>query len=338
MNIYMYPISDVNKSISKNPYIDKLIETIEKNGCNIVNKNKVSRFGIFDLLLYIRKVDTYYLNWIENLVDRRFGWIQALVFFVVFFILKLFKKKIVWMMHNKLSHSKKGLFLKIITNYLLINYSDSILTHSLDGVRFANILLKNDKNIEFIHHPLENNTNNINHNLDRDIDILIWGSISPYKGIDTFLEYLHNTQLAKKYNIHIVGKITDSKLAEKLNQYVNNKIVIENEFVSTKRLEELFARTKIVLFTYAGYSTLSSGALMETLSYNNHVIGPNVGAFRDLKEEGLINTFTDFKNLIEKLEGGLLDEELNNKKLDIFIDKNSWNSFAHWLCNIIFIK
>jgi len=335
MNIYMYPISDPKKSVSKNPYMDKLIESIESNNCRVVNKEQISRFGVFDLLLYMGKVDTYYLNWIENLPDRRFGGIQAVLFLLIFLVLKLFGKKIVWMMHNKLSHSKKGLFLKIITNYFLINYSNIVLTHSLDGVRFANILLRNEKMIEFIHHPLENSTKKINDDLERNIDILIWGSISPYKGIDTFLEYLQKSEVSSKYSIHIVGKITNNELEQKLNQYVSDKIVIENDFISTQKLEELFTRSRMVLFTYTGYSTLSSGALMDTLVYNSYVIGPNVGAFRDLHEEGLIDTFIDFNNLIEKLEDGLFNKNLDSQKLTNFIEENTWGNFGSWLCKIM---
>jgi glycosyltransferase involved in cell wall biosynthesis len=331
----MYPISDPNKSASKNPYIDKLIETIEANSCSVVNKGKVSKCGVFDLLLYLYKVDTYYLNWIENLPDRRFGWIQSVLFIFIFFILKLFGKKTVWMMHNKISHSKNFLLLKIITNYLLVNHSDIVLTHSLDGVRFGNILLGNSKNIEFIHHPLDDNSKKIDHVINKDIDILIWGSISPYKGVDTFLEYLQRSKISNKYTIYIVGKVTDSRLLEKLNKYKTDNIIIEDDFVSKERLEELFARSNIVLFTYAGYSTLSSGALMDTLSYGNYVIGPNVGAFRDLNEEGIIDTFIDFDNLIEKLEDELVDKKIDSKKLSIFMKNNSWKKFGNWFCDII---
>jgi len=332
MNIYMFPISNPNKSASKNPYIDNLIFTLENNDCCIVNKEKINRFGVFDLLLYIHKSDIYYLNWIENLPDRRFGWVQAILFYFILFILKLFRKKIVWMMHNKVSHLKKGLFFKIITNYLLINYSDIVLTHSKDGVRFGNIFLNNDKKIEFIHHPIEKKIKKIFFNEEKTIDILIWGSISPYKGIGIFLEYLNDSNVSSTYNIHIAGKITDNNLAEKLNQYKNDKTIIENDFISIERLEELFSKSKVVLFTYAGYSTLSSGALMDTLSYNKKVIGPHVGAFRDLNEEGLIDTFIDLNDLVKQLEDGLCDDEKDDKNLTTFIELNSWNKFGDFLC------
>ncbi len=338
MNIYMFPIANLNKSASKNPYIDNLIDTLENNNCFIINKEKINKFGVFDLLLYIHKTDIYYLNWIENLPDRRFGWIQAILFYFIFLILKILRKKVVWMMHNKISHSKKGLFFKIVTNYLLINYSDIVLTHSKDGIRFGNIFLKNSKKIEFRHHPIEKKVEKINFNEEKEIDILIWGSISPYKGIDRFLEYLKKSSVSSKYTIHIAGKVSNAELAKKLNQYANEKIIIEDNFISREKLEELFLKSKIVLFTYAGYSTLSSGALMDTLSYGKIIMGPHVGAFRDLKEEGLIDTFIDFDDLIYKLTNGLEEGNNRNENLISFIENNSWHKFSEFLCKILYEK
>lgn len=335
MNIYMFPISDGNKSASKNPYIDNLINTIENNHCIVVNKEKINKFGVLEVLLYVHKVDVYYLNWIENLPDRRFGWIQAIVFFIIFLILKLFRKKIIWMMHNKLSHSKKGLFLKILTNYLLVNYADVVLTHSREGVRFGNTLMNKGRNIEFMHHPIEIVNQHSSKNKKKNIDILIWGSISPYKGIDVFLEYLQKNNLSRKYNIHIIGKITNSQLEEKLKSFTSENIIIQNDFVSIEKLEDLFSNAKLVLFTYAGYSTLASGALMNTLKYGNIVLGPDVGSFRDLKEEGIIETFTNYDNLHKHLDNILLHNEVNNDNLVDFIERNSWIKFGNWLCNII---
>ncbi len=338
MNIYIYPISDPNKSVSKNPYIDDLIQGLQKHDCNIVNKNKLTRFGIFDLLVYWFKTDVYYLNWIENLPDRRFGWIQALLFYLIFLILKLSGKKIVWMMHNKLSHSKQALFLKMITNYLLINYADLVLTHSKEGVRFGNIFMRHQREILFRHHPLEQKAIKADNTTEKTIDILIWGSIAPYKGIDTFLEYLKKSDAYEKYRIHIVGKITQEALAKRLKSYQGKALVIEDDFVSNERLQTLFSKSHLVLFTYAGYSTLSSGALMDTLAYGKKIIGPDVGAFRDLKEEGLIETFTDFDRLIEKLERGL-DVDINyHEKLRQFIEENSWDHFTALVCQKLYQK
>ena len=337
MKIYMFPISDPDKSVVKNPYMDNLIKTIEQQGCVVVNKDKISKYGVFDLLLYMNKVDTYYLNWIENLPDRRFGWIQTILFYLIFFILKLFGKKIIWMMHNKISHSKKGLLIKIITNYLLINYSDYVLTHSLEGIAFGKTLLNSDKSIYFAHHPIENNIDKVKDDI-KEIDILIWGAISPYKGIDTFLEYVQTNPELKKLSIHIVGKITGEGLEERLKAYRSDKVVIDNNFISTEELELLFSKSKVILFTYAGYSTLSSAALMDSLSYGKHIIGPDVGVFRDLQKEGLVDTFVDFNMLNKTLENLLKNKNVDKNKLTQFINKNSWEELGSWFCHILRYK
>jgi len=330
MNIYIYPARDL-----ENPYIENVIDTLESETCFVLNKNKTNKYGILDLLMNILKVDTYYLNWPENLADRRFGFLQSIAFVCIFTILKLFNKKIIWMMHNKISHSKKGLLSKIVIFYILINKSDIVLTHAKEGISFGNTFLKNKRPIYYFPHPFENKMHKIKKQNEKNIDILIWGSISPYKGIDTFLEYLDLHALSNKYKIHIVGKISDEKLKNRLEKYENKNIIIEDTFVDENELEQLFSRTKLVLLTYAGYSTLASGALMDTLSYGVNVIGPDVGAFRDLREEGLIKTFSNYDDLIVKIDESLSENKNNAEKSIAFILKHSWENFGQWLCKII---
>jgi glycosyltransferase involved in cell wall biosynthesis len=331
----MYPMADKNKSDNKNPYIDDLVEALEENGCTIVNNGKVSNYGVFDLLLNINKVDGYYFNWIEYIPERRFGFIQTVLFVFIFLILKLFNKKIIWILHDKISHTKKGIFLKVNLFYLMVNYSDYVFTHSKEGIRFGNAFLKKEKQIAFKHHPIKNNLT-VKKQVDENIDIMIWGNISPYKGVDTFLEYLKQYDLLEKYTIHIVGHVSDEELRKKLKSFESKNIVIEDKFVSNERLEELFMRTKVVLFTYAGYSTLASAALTDTLAYGKGIIGPEVGAFKDLRDDGLIDTFETFDDLMHRLENGLDDFiEPDQEKIKAFIEDNSWPMYGKWLCNIV---
>ncbi|HIP11475.1 MAG TPA: glycosyltransferase family 1 protein [Arcobacter sp.] len=335
MNIYMYPISDPKKSNTNNPYINNLIGALEEENCIVVNKNRIQRYGILDILFNIRQVDVYYFNWIENLPDRRFGKIQCFLFYIIFLILKIFNKKIVWMMHNKISHSKKGLFCKIITTYFLVNYSDFVFTHAQDGVHFGNTFLKSNKQIHFFHHPIDNRLNLLQDKSFKKYDILIWGSIIPYKGIDSFLKYLENNALLTKFNICIIGKVSNQELAKELDKYNSNNISIINDYASQEYLEELFSQSKIVLFTYAGYSTLSSGALMDTLSYGNRVIGPDIGVFRDLNKEGLVETYQGFDELSSLLDEFLTKNNFSSKYITKFIEHNLWQNLGKNICNTI---
>lgn len=334
MKIYFYPIEDKTKSSTQNPYTLNLINSLEKNCLEIINKDNVSKIGILNILKYFLKIDIVFLNWIEDLPERRFGFLQNIFFFILLLMCKISRKKIIWVMHNKISHSKKFLFLKIINNYLLINYSDFIITHSSEGIDFAKTFTKSKKdNIFFKHHPMIVRNIKLDSNTEKDFDILIWGTISPYKGIDNFLEFLKKESLLDKFSIKIVGKITNDELSSKLNSFRSKNILIDDNFIDRTELIKLIEKSKFILFTYSGYSTLSSGALIDTLELKANIIGPNVGAFKDLKKEKLIYTYENYNDIINLINSFNNNIYINNN-IDEFISNNTWNKFADFVKNI----
>ena len=48
---------------------------------------------------------------------------------------------------------------------------------------------------------------------------------------------------------------------------------------------------RVILFPYSAQSILSSGALMTSLNSAAAIVGPDVGSFRDLAQEGMVETF-----------------------------------------------
>lgn len=325
----MFPYNNIERNKNKNPYINDLIDSLKNNHINLVNGKTNNKYGVFDLLFKLPKTDIYYLNFIENTPERKFGFFQTFSLMIIILVIKLFRKKILWVIHNKISHNKENLFMKTILFYFLINTTDKLITHSKEGVNFGNTFLKDKKKeIIFLHHPTKNNLDKINEKVSdkvEEIDILIWGAITKYKAIDTFLNYVIENNLNNKYKIYIIGKISDETLENKFHNFKESNIIIKNKFLEIKELEILFSKTKFVLFTYAGYSTLSSGALMDTLSYGKKIIGPNVGAFKDLKDDSLIETYTSFDELFIKLEN---QELLSNTHIKRFLDNNIWDNFA----------
>jgi len=148
--------------VSYNPYIDDTIASLEKY-YRVINNENPSDKGIFDLLKYIFKIDYLFLNWIENLPERKAGRIQTLFFLAILPILKLLGVKIVWTMHNKLSHSKDHLFLKKLIFKGLLNNAEIILTHSSEGVAYGENIKKGcGQRIHYFPHPVKDRRNKIN--------------------------------------------------------------------------------------------------------------------------------------------------------------------------------
>lgn len=326
--IYLYPISSEDKKQGiYNPYMDDLKNALSEYFI-IVNSNKPTSKGTLDFLKYLTKVDYFFLNWIEKLPEHRFGFIQTVFLFILIPLLKVLRIKIVWTMHNKLSHSGKHMkWIKAIFR-LMLKSSDVILTHSNEGILFGNEMMPGSaKRIVYFAHPVKDRRTTSKE--EKKYDVLIWGTISPYKGIDLFLEYIYTNKLQNKYRILIVGSASND-YAERLKTYENEFIKIRNEFISDNDLEDLINTSKIVLFTYSMESILSSGALMDSLGYGANVAGPHVGAFADLAHEGIIKTFSGFEELDYVIESSLNGSDLTDgqQKLERFLKENSWEKFA----------
>ncbi|NJO67966.1 MAG: glycosyltransferase family 4 protein [Bacteroidetes bacterium] len=179
-NSYIYPVNANSKPEVYNPYIENFILYLSSR-FNFLNKNDYSKVGILNIVKYHFRIKYIFLHWIENVPDRKFGVLQSLFFILYLFVFKG-NRKIVWVMHNRISHFKEHLYLKRLLFKLVLKKSYFIFTHSSDGVEYARELGRTD-NVVYLAHPVvfHENASQV-----KEFDILIWGSILPYKGIDSF--------------------------------------------------------------------------------------------------------------------------------------------------------
>lgn len=333
---YLYPISDRDKHLGLyNPYTDDFISSVKKEVI-VVNEQDGSNTGLFNLIKYIFKIDYIFLNWIENLPERKGGALQTKFLYFIFYLSRILNIRIIWTMHNKLSHSKDHYDQKERIFRFVLKHSDQVITHSNAGRSFGDtIVAGSSSRIKYMPHPVKDRR--LKEGAGKKYDILIWGTIAPYKGIDKFLDFLHQENLQDKYRILIVGKINSPEYEESLKGFSSEMIEIQNKFIEDELLQELIAQSRIVLFTYSMDSILSSGVLMDSLGYGARIIGPHVGAFADLAEEGIISTFSDFPDMIVKINESLSEKnsQVQKEKLDRFLEENSWDRFADRLLKLL---
>ena len=136
MNLYFYPITTKANKVTGNPYTDNFIKSLKKY-FTILNCNDASSIGILKTLKYLFKIDVLLVNWIEDLPDKKGGYIQSYYFFLLVLFLKLRKKRLVWILHNKFSHYPVNYRLKKQLFRFLINHSDLIITHASEGISFT---------------------------------------------------------------------------------------------------------------------------------------------------------------------------------------------------------
>jgi hypothetical protein len=324
--IYPNPASKKNvPDIAGSPYVPLFNNAIKKY-FTIVNQYSPTKYGVLDILKYFFRIDYLFFNWIEDLPDKKGGYLQSILLVFILLYMKTKKKKIVWIMHNKLSHHDTNIGIKQFIFKLMLRKSDIIITHAREGIEYANILLPGTENkIHFIHHPLMKSVIDLENVFK--YDIIIWGKIMPYKGIDKFLKYLKDNSLHEKYKIYIAGTILPEEYIPEIMQYASSNIIIENRFLSEEELNQRVSESKIILFTYTKNSVLSSAALIDSLVYNRHIIGPSSGAFKDLAEEGIIHVFSDYDQLINIIDE-IRDKEFSIQKRYQFIIQHNWEAFA----------
>ena len=319
--VYLYPMTRLEDMASKNPYIDNLISSLA-DSIDIVNNQDFSKLGILNAYKYLTKADIFYFNWLENIPFRKLGIFQFLPTLLLYFILKISGKKIIWTLHNKNNHGKKSWLYDILYN-LLLTTSDLIILHTNESRQILHDSNSRAK-IFYNFHPVTASHRKEQDVYKKEYDILIWGTMSPYKGVLDFLE--SQAEILKDKKIKIIGKFSDSAYFQKVNKFQSANISIENRFPTVDELYKLHQDSKFVLFPYKADSVFTSGALADALTFNCNIIGPQVGAFVDLEQLNLIKTFNNYSDIKSILNNPLDPSSLNS--IRDFCERNSWTNFG----------
>ena len=326
-SLYLYPITKSTFRNGGNDYMHKLVVALSQE-FNIVNKQ--TSLGLFDVLFKLPKIDILYLNWIEDIAGRKFPFLHSMLLFFIIFLSKVFQVRIVWFVHNNISHFKDNLWLKKLIVAALSKYADVVLSHS----REVTLDIPARKFYSF-DHPVEG-FKPVNPIINHAHDILIWGTVSPHKGVEELLKFNYSSPNLLNYRILIAGKFQSQSYFDSLQRYIKPNIRIDNRILTEAELEEYFRISKFVLFPYNSPSVLSSAALCKTLCYGKPIIGPSKGSFKELGEKGLIYNYKDFSclhSILLKLKNqkDLVDEE----KLKTYIQATSWTCFADFLIHTL---
>lgn len=322
VNYCIYPIGNPDLNIGKNPYIDNLISAIDESSKKVINKSDFTKLGIFTLLKYVFVADAFIFNWLESLQEKRFGKLQSVFLPFLMLLLRLLGKKIIVIFHNKHAHNGNGFFSKLNVFFSVL-LSSKIVTHAKAGKtylidKYGKLI--NSNKVEFIYHPVYSSELISFEKKEVKYDYIIWGAISPYKGIYEFLEFVKNNPDLKNKRILICGKVSSKDFYNKLLAFELENVKIIDAFITEEKLRDYIAISRVILFVYSSESVLSSGALTKSLNYNKPIIGPRKGAFKDLEDHQLLNCFDTYDDIFVGRYKNITDED---KRID-YLNKHTW--------------
>ena len=331
--IYFYPKIDYKATLSPNPYVEDLEKVLESH-YTIVNE-KYNTKGVLEFFKYLPKADIYFLNWIEDLPVYRYGKLQVVVFLFFLFLCRILNKRIVWVLHNKYSHLLSKNKWTDFMYTVLMSKSSLIITHSKEGIDFGRKYYpKHAHKIKYIFHPTKEPFPNLAYS--KKYDFLIWGSIRPYKGILEFLRFTKSNSDIKSLKTLIVGQCSDPDYKDELSTLLSNTVELKDAFFEMDEIVRLAGQSRFVLFTHKATSVLSSGALIDTIRMHSRIIGPDIGAFKDLEHLSFVNTYKEYEE-IHDIHTRYVDsnDEFDDTELDEFSKNNSWEKFGDQLHSLL---
>jgi len=321
--VYVFPPSNGGK----NPYITCFESSISKVFL-CPPRNKVYD-GVLDLL-YNFNSKAWIINWDTNLAFRKFGFLQVFLYVILLVLRRLCKKKNIWILHNKGAHQKNN-FLSNLTAYCTAKFCTITCTHSQEGVVYYKDKFKRN-NVYYYPHPAYPN---LSYKITKsyEYDYIIWGSILRYKNIAEFLRFAVKDEQLKTKKILICGRCSDVEYNNEIQSIIQHIPDFEyvNKFLSEEEIISNIEKSKNILFTYASKSVLSSGALIFSLPAKKLIIGPAVGAFKDLNEMGVIANYYSFDEI-----AGLDDSfDLDESKIQEYLNNYTWDNFALFIKKLL---
>ena len=271
------------------------------------------------------RADVFLLSFVETIAFHKLAWIQQWMALAALRIMKIRRRKIFFIFHNPRPHKGETPISRRLTDAQL-RQADAVIAHSREAATVARlrlaVLAEDPGKVCYIAHPVTPFTGQAAPAV-APFDILIWGDILPYKGV---LEFVREPALAESgLCVRIIGRCADPVYARELESSLPAGVSFENRRASFAELAALSAAARYVLFPYLPGSVSSSGVLMDTLALGGTPVGPAIGAFSDLAEEGLCLTYSSVEELFVILSG---KQGIDPDRRTAFIRKHSWEAFA----------
>ena len=281
----------------ENKYIAIVVTGLEKHGF------EVSRLDDFlSSSKHFQSIKLLHLNWFENLDDSSTAsmWKSYFRKLVVLAAVKIWKKKLVWTMHNRLSHEKKSGKLSRALTQKIVSQADVIVIHSAVS---KEILRSQYPTIraKIVHIPHPDFVNvygaiipDKGGNRSSKLKLLFIGAIKPYKNIELLIAMAN--QFSEEIHLTIAGNPnTEAYRSELLDLAQGSKnISLDLKFIPDEELPSYIHATDLLILPYSLESSLNSGTVILAFSYGRTVICPRIGTIDDLNagENVLDYTYT----------------------------------------------
>jgi beta-1,4-mannosyltransferase len=304
-----------------NPYQTLLAQSLESNGVQVHFPWGYRRvFPIFRAVKTSpQPFDVLHLHWLSPYTkgDR---WLVKFVYSVKFLIDILITRwigvRVVWTVHNRISHDSKFPGLDLWTRRILAQLVARIILHNhstLEAIaqdyrfKIAKAAVVPIGHYRSIYHPPideQSARNKLGLSLTGRI-YLHQGMLRPYKGIEQLIKvWAENQDTFKEDILLIVGKPLNVAYSKQLMQLATGVkgVSIYPEFVEDDRMHLFFSAATVVVLPFE--KILTSSSLVVAMSYSKPIIAPKLGGIPETlgRADSLLYDPNHEKGLLLSLE------------------------------------
>ncbi len=309
---------------ANNPYNYLIYKEIEKSGYPVFefdfNWRNVLKHS------FSNKYKIFHIHWPSNILSYS-TYQQAsrrlILFHLFLIIIKIFRKKIIWTVHNLQAHESDHPRLQMKLDQILYQYVDGFISLNKKGLEQIQTKTskKGTQKFKYIPHPHYQNyyDNNISKERAREIlgipkdkfVFLFIGQIRRYKNITGLIDAFNQLKNDKKFLL-IAGNV-HHEIKNEISQKVTaaKHILFHESFVKDADLQLYLNCSDLVVTPYS--NIFNSGSVFLNMSFYKPTLAPEIGIFPELREQA-------GKSLIKLYKDTLSDKNLEDAMLEVIED------------------
>lgn len=287
-----------------------------------------------------------HLHWLSPYIkgkSRLLKLIYSLKFLIDIWLTQLLGVKVVWTIHNRLSHNCQFPGMELWLRKNLAKLVDGIIVHNSSTLEYLEQDWKVDRTkIRVIPHGHYRNAylpaiNQLEARKELNLPskgyiYLNLGMLRPYKGIESLLEVWSNDRdIFKEHTLLIAGKALDESYGLKLAKLAESipGVILRSDFIENDRIHLFFSAADVIVLPFT--NILTSGSLILAMSYGKAIIAPKQGEISATLEaaNSLLYDPDETNGLLRALEKSIsIDLEELSQQVIKSCDRLDWNELA----------
>jgi glycosyltransferase involved in cell wall biosynthesis len=273
------------------PYQTLLAKALKSEGVEVLFSCGYHRvFPIFMVIkTHVNPINVLHIHWLSPYLkgkNKLTKFIYASKFLIDVLLTKWLGVKVVWTIHNYISHDSHFPELEKWIQQLLFKLVDRIIFHSFAALKDISQIYQFDNGkAEVIPHGhyremYHSEIDKVEARKILELPLsgriyLNLGWLRPYKGIERLLQvFQENREFLRDSTLLIAGQALDKVYAQKLAKQAQNTegVILHTDFIEDEKIHLFFSAADVVVLPFE--RILTSGSLILAMSYGKPIIAP----------------------------------------------------------------